>query len=256
MAANEKDAPKLGKPRNLWLHIKILYVSTSFLLVALLAAVCLGLREIQRLRTDLDEALSPTNFVDFEEHGLQRAADRQRRGAGDSFNLQAEHLDILEQMESEGLEGEEDEQLIRVKRRTHRRRSREGKNNHRRDNDDRANDRPSFYYESSPRRDGEDREGSGNPDPWVWLTSYSRIPVSTNWSSLRHCVYSYLPILKKLAITSTAQTGAAWCRMGSNRNRSKSLYTHNVSGFFFACMCSHSRTQRERWYTSARAQRP
>ncbi len=148
----------------LWLHIKLLYVLLTILTAGSVCAIFKCFIEIHNLRQDLDATLLSNRAVEFAnledilaERKLKYQADF------DSENDSTEANDGKAESETPDFEGNienNEDQLIRVRKKRH----------------------ASFYRTADSRRHGRDAatpgSGSNGPDDWVWLSSYSRIPVS------------------------------------------------------------------------------
>ena len=145
-------------PGWLWIHVRILYLLTVITILGVSIATWTCLAEVQKLRREFHGQIVHRGVAEFDDTALKDTfTDRQL--------IQEEQQEEEEPKEDEDVRRvREEEQLLRVKRRAPRHEHGEEKK------------RPSFYY--TPQRDM-GREGSGMPEDWVWLTSYSRIPVST-----------------------------------------------------------------------------
>ena len=165
---------------NLWLHVKILY----FCVVLVTAATGFGLwmcfTEFSNVRKEIDNGFMHRGAVEFGnvEHVYgseeRRGPSGRKAGGGGRGDGAGPGGEAEEDGPAGGLAaglpshtspadspkaGEEDE-LIRVKRRAGRRRQ----------------TNPGTFLTSKAWN----KEGSATPEDWVWLTSYSRIPVSTD----------------------------------------------------------------------------
>ena len=138
MAANAK--PVSNNTINASLHIKILYILLSLLAVISVTALSLCFTEIYALRTDFEGKIVRRGTAEFED--LDAAYQARKHGdRGDAL--------------TRGELGEDGEIVQQGTR----------------------NRRSAFPYDAAKMDRGE-KEGSGGADDWVWLTSYSRIPVS------------------------------------------------------------------------------
>lgn len=162
MAATVKDPA-------LWWHVKILYSCLLFITAGTTCGLWLCFTEVYNLRRDFDhEILHSDRAVEFGNLGQHVYAEEDNNSHAQGWSegdrrIREEDGDMEEDDDSEssrvgGQIGDSEDQLIRVKRRAGRRRKlKEG---------------PTFL---NSRHWG--KEGSGAPEDWVWLTSYSRIPV-------------------------------------------------------------------------------
>ena len=164
------------KDSSVRVHIRVLYLLIAVLCFGFAYATWICLTEIRQLRSDLDGEMAALSLrrgdvVEFSGDGAW--------SDGGTATSEADSTPGGVTIERMGASSDE---VVRVRRDTKRRRS-----------------RPSFFTDGS-----EPTEGSGGSGgDWVWLTSYSRIPVS---DSLRtsakgltltvfHCSHPVLPLL-------------------------------------------------------------
>ena len=127
----------------LWLHVKILYLILTFVVVSFSGLLWVSFIQIHQLRHELALKLSHS-VVEFEN------MDRRSKEGPTSTGRGQNAAPLFEDAESE--------QLVNVKTRVRR---------------------------QAPFHDGGGSGGhlGGAPDDWVWMSSYSRVPVSTNFYS-------------------------------------------------------------------------
>ena len=194
MAATGKDSSsgKGEKDLGLWWHVRILYSCLLLLTAGTGCALWLSFSEIYTLRRDFeheilhgDRAVEFANLYNEEE---PRGGSTMGGGAGGSGTggtsrrggqYTQSHPEEEEEEDEEGVESvmrdggtQEEDQLIRVKRGAGGGGGRGGRRRKFRDG-------PAAY--PSPKL--WEKEGSGGPNDWVWLTSYSRIPVGPHTCS-------------------------------------------------------------------------
>ena len=130
----------------LWFHVRILYCLSLVCVVGVSVATWTCLSEVDKLRADFQGKVVRKGVAEF-------AMDAQGRSVNaDDFSSNVPDKVVEEEEEVEEVP-EEEEELLRVKR------SGDVRDLKR---------RPSYYKHEA---------GSGMGDDWVWLTSYSRIPV-------------------------------------------------------------------------------
>lgn len=167
MAPPDSKDPYLNS--RLWIHVKILHGCLLFVIAGTICGFWICLSELQNLRRDLDAEIAKRAMVEFnapEGFMENRNGQNSNRKHDNSTPYTREIIFGLHEEELYPEEGEhalpeaegEEEQLLRVKRRANRR----------------SNRRNAHYKEGGSGTQG----GAGAPEDWVWLTSYSRIPVS------------------------------------------------------------------------------
>ena len=148
------DIKQCGVESRLWTHVKILH---GCLLLGIAGSICgfwLCLNEIKTLRNNLDAEIAKRTFEfdDLESHSLDSIEEDRKRGVdNNNTNYFFEKLTDSRTTSSDdplrfGDVGNE-EKLTRFKRR--------------------ARKKPAYY-----------KDNTVDPKDMVWLTSYSRIPVS------------------------------------------------------------------------------
>ncbi|KAK2144315.1 hypothetical protein LSH36_768g00022 [Paralvinella palmiformis] len=193
-----RGEPPIGE---FWLHIKVLYGLWLVLFVAGSLTSWQCLERISRLRADFEGEILPSGVVEFAEPRRYRGNGEwdviagEQDGEGDDDDNVTSYADRpigVERSEDEATpdgsptgrdsyevfegQGEGHEELIRVKRKapdSSRRRKRKR---------DKPRENGHYFYGDNPpmNQDGSEGSGVGSMDDWVWLTSYSRIPVSTD----------------------------------------------------------------------------
>ena len=138
-------------------HIRILYCLWLLLACVVGASIWLGHFQIQRLKEELRHEIhiQSRSFVEFNPE--LRHGDLEYSSPPSVLDEE----DVDEEGESELSKSAEQEEFLRVKRRARRH----------------------GHQQKIPQKDEQpiylhQKEGSGLPEDWVWLTSYSRIPVS------------------------------------------------------------------------------
>ena len=140
---------------NCWWHIKVLYLSNAILLLALVGVTFVGHLVVKQQKQDLELEiqLAAKRYVDFNPDQF----------GGDSAYYAKPPPDVDSDDDVTRVQAQ---QLVRIKRRALRHGDVDGTEHARRD--------PSYIRD--PPANGE----SDLPDDWVWLTSYTRIPVSAH----------------------------------------------------------------------------
>ncbi len=197
MTGSRTDADPLREiPRcRTWLHLRILYSLVTLLALTSVCSLWLCFRELGHLRRDFEGKIVTRGVADFigrpakgkvlqfhtKKDGTADSADSsQSINYGDSYDydsLDTESVDTV----SEFNYSESEEQLLRVKRRA-----------------TRAVQPPSLIFDSDspaelsgegPIEGSPGDDGKGGEDGSVWITSYSRIPVSNE----TNCCLEYHP---------------------------------------------------------------
>ena len=139
---------------NVHLHIKVIYLLITVLCFGFAFATWICMTEMRQLRSDLDSetaALRRGEVVEFDDddvvvsHG-DVAWDDHDTASEDSIPRKEVTIESMDDR-------------VRMRRGAKRRRS-----------------RPAFYVDDGKEGSG---DSDGGSDDWVWLTSYSRIPVGT-----------------------------------------------------------------------------
>ena len=146
----------------LWTHVRVLYACTCVLTCLLVTVTWLGHREVTRLRSDIEGQLMSRRVVEFNDDVVNDIPGdfSEARDAFGDFPVE-EDVDMTKT----------EDEVSRVKRGA--RRNRHGRESSARDSDA-LGGRGKQHVLS---------EGSGAMDDWAWVTSYSRIPVSTPYNS-------------------------------------------------------------------------
>jgi len=139
------------KDSSVRIHIRVLYLLITVLCFGFAYATWICLTEIRQLRSDLDGEITALRRGDVIEFSDDDAWSNGGTGTATSEADLTPGGFTIERMDASS------DEVVRVRRDTKRRRS-----------------RPSFFTDGN-----EPSEGSGGSEgDWVWLTSYSRIPVS------------------------------------------------------------------------------
>ena len=149
------DIKQCGIESRIWTHVKILH---GCLLLGIAGSICgfwICLNEIKNLRNDLDAEIAKRTLIEFdnlESHSLGNSEENRKRGVdNNNTNYFYEKLRDSRTTSSDDPlrfgEFDNEEKLTRFKRR--------------------AKKKPAHY-----------KDNTVDPKDMVWLTSYSRIPVS------------------------------------------------------------------------------
>ena len=139
---------------NVHLHIKVIYLLITVLCFGFAFATWICMTEIRQLRSDLDSetaALRRGEVVEFDDDVVVSHGDV----AWDDHDTDSASGGSIPRKEVT-IESMDDR--VRMRRGAKRRRS-----------------RPAFYVDEG--KEGSGDSDAGGSDDWVWLTSYSRIPV-------------------------------------------------------------------------------
>ncbi|ELU00887.1 hypothetical protein CAPTEDRAFT_192556 [Capitella teleta] len=170
--------------KNLILHVRLLYACWIITSVSCAYAIWLSFDQMTKLRQEFEKELSVFNrrVVEFD-------------AQGDSWGNSPKHWPPTPDYGTPEVISDED--FVRVKRSATKPKKKTRKQNTRALED--VSKPPTFFYggKSAP-----DAEGSGNtPDDWVWLTSYSRIPmrlaIIVSWSSSPSTVADLFDVVKQ-----------------------------------------------------------
>ena len=148
------DRPK--DATNVHLHIKVIYLLITVLCFGFAFATWICVTEMRQLRSDLDSettALRRGEVVEFDDDDVVASHGDV---AWDDHDSASESSIPRKEVTIESMDDR-----VRVRRGAKRRRS-----------------RPAFYVDDHDGKEGSG-ESDGGSDDWVWLTSYSRIPVGT-----------------------------------------------------------------------------
>lgn len=178
-SSNKVADTKNCSERNLWLHVKILYICFLITSVGLVCAALFSLERISHLKKDFEREFAHLRVVEFD--GEQILSEWQRKVYSKESawtptpNYAGPFSEDDMDNDSDKEVSLEDEELLRVKRNADGQKSRKKQRKHRARAAGDAEKPPMFL----PGEQTTDiLEGSGNsPDDWMWLTTYSRIPV-------------------------------------------------------------------------------
>ena len=149
------DIKQRGIESRIWTHVKVLH---GCLLLGIAGSICgfwICLNEIKNLRNDLDAEIAKRAMIEFDDlqsHSLSNSEEDRKRGI-DNNNTnyfqekQTDSLATSSDDPSRFVDFGKEEKLTRFKRR--------------------ARKKPVYY-----------KDNTVEPKDMVWLTSYSRIPVS------------------------------------------------------------------------------
>ena len=156
--------------RSLFLHVRLLYACWIVTSVSCAYAIWLSFDQMSKMRLELENELSmyQRRVVEFNVHSdpWTNRVHAQPRTATTTTSSYATPV-VIPSDDDVG------EDFVRVRRNADKPRKKARKHRTRAADVSRP---PTFFY--GGRSTGEN-EGSGNtPEDWVWLTSYSRIPVS------------------------------------------------------------------------------
>ena len=158
------DIKQCGIESRIWTHVKILHGCLLFGIAGSICGFWICLNEIKNLRNDLDAEIAKRTLIQFDDHespSLGISEEDKKRGV-DNNNTNYFHKKLTDSRTTSNdnpwrlQDFGNEEKLTRFKRR--------------------AKKKPAYY-----------KDNTVDPKDMVWLTSYSRIPVSKFLDIIKYC---------------------------------------------------------------------